>query len=386
MCNLIGKTVSGFPGPVINSGSWFLEMNEKIQSAPDVSILRFCFALCVLALCLLLAGCAEWKSRRHLPPAASEQMIPTAIKKDFVPDGYYEAIPPLPEKGYILEKLGKGVYFFSNGLYNNIFVVTPEGVVITDPIKGWGGQLKRAIKEVTSQPVKYMIYTHAHMDHIGDAHLFADEAQIVAHNETGWRLRRYKDPNRPIPNIGFGKNYTLTLGGTEIKLIYPGEGHFPGNIMVYLPQSKVLMYVDAATPRAMPSKNFAATDIFGQMTGIQKALKLDFKTYVAGHYHRPGTRQEMEEILKYYYSSRRANIAALTKVKFKDVASRSKSKDIQRRMGEYRDAVAEQCYIMLKNQWRHRLMGFEALARSHCDTWTTYHKTEKAPSVKKREE
>lgn len=358
-------------------------MNGKILSVPGASLFRFCYAIGVLILCFILTGCAEFESRKGLPKAGPGQMVPTVVKKNFVSDGFYETIPPLPEKGYILEKLGKGVYFFSNGFYNNIFVATAEGVVITDPFKGWGPHLKRAIREVTSQPVKFMIYSHAQFNHIGDAHLFADGAQIVAHNETARLLRRYKDPGRPIPQIGFEKNYTLTLGGTEIRLIYPGPGHGNGNIMIHLPQSKVLMFVDAAAPKAVPSKNFATNDIIGQMTGIQKALKLDFDTFVAGHYHRPGKKQEMAEVLKYYYASRNANITALSRIKFKDVASKSKSKDILRRMGEYRSAVAEECYGILKKQWKRSLMGFEAFARSHCDTWTSYHKTEKAPALKK---
>lgn len=303
----------------------------------------------------------------------------SAKGKEFVPDGFFETIPPLPEKGYILEKIGTGVYFFSNGIYNNIFIVTDEGVVVTDPIKGWGPRLKKAIKEVTDKPVKFMIYSHAHFDHIGDAHMFAEDAQIVAHNETDRMLRQYRDGNRPAANITFGKEYTLKLGGTEIRLIYPGGGHGHGNIMIYLPQTRVLMFVDVATPKAVPFNNFATNDISSQVAGIQSALKLDFQVYVAGHYNRPGTRKEMEEVLNYYHASRQADIEAIRRVSFKDVIMGSRSKDVQRRMGEYYDAVSEECYRILQKKWKNRLMGFEAFARGHCEVWTSYHKTEKAP-------
>ena len=62
-----------------------------------------------------------------------------------VPDGYVEPIPPLPKKGYLLKELAKDVYFFSNGVYNNLFVVTSEGVILTDPIRGAGPLLKKAM-------------------------------------------------------------------------------------------------------------------------------------------------------------------------------------------------------------------------------------------------
>jgi hypothetical protein len=58
---------------------------------------------------------------------------------------------------------------------------------------------------------------------------------------------------------------------------------------------------------------------------------------------------------------------------------KSQSKDIERKMGEYYEAVAEECYRLLKPEWKPRLMGFEAFARGHCDTWTAFHRTHKAP-------
>ena len=87
----------------------------------------------------------------------------------------------------------------------------------------------------------------------------------------------------------------------------------------------------------------------------------------------------MEEVLKYYHASRKANIEAIKRVSFKDVVMGSQSKDVQRRMGEYYDAISEECYRILSRNWKNRLMGFEAFARGHCDVWTSYHKTEKAP-------
>ena len=70
---------------------------------------------------------------------------------DFESDGYYEPLPSLGEKGYFVKQLSPEVYFFSTGTYNNIFIVTSEGIVITDPIKGKGKLLKHAIREI-SQP------------------------------------------------------------------------------------------------------------------------------------------------------------------------------------------------------------------------------------------
>lgn len=310
----------------------------------------------------------------------SPQVVASAAPEMAIPDGYVELIPPLPKKGYLLKELAKDVYFFSNGVYNTMFIVTSEGVILTDPIQGAGPLLKQAMQEVTTFPVKILIYTHPHLDHIGDASLFAKSGvQIIAHKATQLLLKRYKDPARPVPHITFGEKSIIELGGVQLELIYPGDGHGKGNIMVYLPQKKILMFVDVATPKSVPFKNFSTVDIYSQIVGLKRALQLDFETYVAGHLYRPGKRSEMEEVLKYYLSSKRANAAAIRRVDIREVMRKSQSKDIERKMGEYYEAVAEECYRLLKPEWKPRLMGFEAFARGHCDTWTAFHRTHKAP-------
>ena len=316
------------------------------------------------------------KSDSGISESASET---AGTGEAFIPDGYIEKMIPVGDKGYFVKPLAKDVYFFSTGPYNNLFVVTSEGVVITDPIRGKGKFLKKAVEEVTSQPIRYMIYSHPHLDHIGDAHLFAEGVQTIAQVETGKFLRRYKDPKRPVPEVTFGKNYILKLGDIRIELIYPGAGHGEGNTMIYIPQRKILMYVDVATPKSVPFKNFSTVDIYSQVRGIERALKLDFDVYVAGHLHRPGTREEMKEVLEYYYASKKANGRVLKNVSFMDVRDRSRTRDVERLFGEYYEAVAEECYRILKDEWKPRLMGFEAFTRGHCDTWTSFHRTHKAP-------
>ena len=325
----------------------------------------------------MFSGCTTMP--KPYQPSTHEKK--TENKNDFESDGYYESLPFLGKKGYFLKKLAPEVYFFSTGVYNNLFIVTSEGVVITDPIKGKGRLLKQAIREITNQPVRFMIYSHSHMDHIGDAHLFtSSEVQIIAQVETGKALKKYKDRNRPIPHINFGTNYTLTIGGISIELIYLGEGHGKGNSIIYIPSRKIIMYVDVVTPKSVPFKNFAYTvDIFSQVNAIEKVLKLDFDIYIAGHLHRPGTREEMEEVLDYYYASKKASIEAIKKVSFLNVRAKSRTKDVEHLFGEYLNTVADECYRILKPKWKQRLMGFEVFAKGHCDIWISYHRTHKAP-------
>ena len=90
-------------------------------------------------------------------PTTNQSAIPEA------PIG--PAIPP--EKGYVVEEIRGGLYGVTDGSYNTMFLVTDEGVVAIDAPPSIGANYLKAIAEVTDKPIKYVIYSHSHLDHIG---------------------------------------------------------------------------------------------------------------------------------------------------------------------------------------------------------------------------
>ena len=81
------------------------------------------------------------------------------------------------------------VYIFRNGNHQSIFVVTKAGVIATDPVAygrpNGGQQYLDEIKKVTDKPIKYLIYSHHHYDHIAGGKAFKDAgAKIIAHQAT----------------------------------------------------------------------------------------------------------------------------------------------------------------------------------------------------------
>lgn len=66
-----------------------------------------------------------------------------------------------------ITKLADDVYLFRHQFHQSIFMTTPQGVIVTDPIApeaaAW---LKAEIKKLTDQPVRYVIYSHHHNDHV----------------------------------------------------------------------------------------------------------------------------------------------------------------------------------------------------------------------------
>src|SRR5258705_13184696 len=71
------------------------------------------------------------------------------------------------------------VYIFRYMGHQSMFIVTPQGVIATDPIGRYRPEAVTAylaeIKKLTDKPVKYLIYSHAHFDHIAGGKPFKDQ-------------------------------------------------------------------------------------------------------------------------------------------------------------------------------------------------------------------
>ena len=122
-------------------------------------------------------------------------------------------------------------------------MVTDKGVVAVDAPPYIGNNYLKAISEVTNKPVTYVIYSHAHLDHIGAA-IFSKKCYFIAQQENSTELKEPKvvatnaSTVPPIPTVTFSKNYTLQIGNQTLKLDYYGPNHLPGNILIYAPKQK----------------------------------------------------------------------------------------------------------------------------------------------------
>src|SRR5215475_12227439 len=142
------------------------------------------------------------------------------------------------------------VYIFRNGNHQSMFVVTKDGVIATDPI-GYGRPTGGAdyvaeIKKVADKPIKYLIYSHHHYDHIQGGKAFKDAgATIIAHHKAKERLAVLKDPHTPLPDeVVSDAGRTIELGGTKLELKYLGLNHSDSNLVLWLPKEKIVFIVD----------------------------------------------------------------------------------------------------------------------------------------------
>src|SRR3954468_16816324 len=99
----------------------------------------------------------------------------------------------------------EGAYIFRNGGHPSMFVVTKDGVIATDPVAygrpNGGEQYVDEIKKGTDKPIKFLVYSHHHFDHIAGAKAFRDAgARIIAHKNATAHLRPLADPHTPLPD------------------------------------------------------------------------------------------------------------------------------------------------------------------------------------------
>ena len=110
-----------------------------------------------------------------------------------------------PKLGYAVKKMGGGVYVISDNMWQSAFFVTDDGVIVFDAPESFGKSIPAAIAKVTDKPIKYLVYSHAHKDHIGGSAAFKDikGLKIVAVEGVTALLQEQQDPNRLIPDVVF---------------------------------------------------------------------------------------------------------------------------------------------------------------------------------------
>jgi glyoxylase-like metal-dependent hydrolase (beta-lactamase superfamily II) len=198
------------------------------------------------------------------------------------------------------------VYIFRNGNHQAMFVVTKDGVIATDPVaygRPTGGQTYvDEIKKVTDKPIKYLVYSHHHYDHIAGGKAFKDAgARVVAHRKVKERLAPLGDPNTVLPDEVFDGKRNITLGGTTLELSYLGLNHSDSTIVMRLPKEKIIFVVDTIPVGSVRGRGMI--DFYPMETEafIKKVLAMDWERLIPGHPGQPndrlGTKKDAQDVL-----------------------------------------------------------------------------------------
>jgi glyoxylase-like metal-dependent hydrolase (beta-lactamase superfamily II) len=188
------------------------------------------------------------------------------------------------------------VYIFRYGNHQSMFVVTSAGVIATDPI-GYGRPQAvvtyvEEIRKVTQQPIKYVIYSHHHFDHIAGGKPFKDAgAKFVAHKRAWERLTALNDPYTVLPDeIIDDRGSNIQLGDTTIELSFLGLNHSDSTIVMRLPKEKILFAVDFLPVGSVPGRGMIDFYPVEAEESIKQVLKMDWERLIPGHPGQPGGR------------------------------------------------------------------------------------------------
>jgi len=182
-----------------------------------------------------------------------------------------------------ITQIAGDLYRFQNNFHFSVFLVTPEGVIATDPINAEAAAwLKSEIAERFGKPVKYLIYSHDHADHISGGEVFADTATIVAHDNA---KRTIIGENRPtaVPHVTFSDRMTIELGGKRVELAYVGPSHSDNMIVMNFPAERTLFVVDIVTVKRLPYQTFPDAYFPGWMEALKRVEAMDFDILAPGH-------------------------------------------------------------------------------------------------------
>ena len=189
----------------------------------------------------------------------------------------------------------QGSWFRSNAglIVGSEYAVVVDSLATVDLTQNFINE----IRKVTDKPVRFLINTHHHGDHVWGNHLF-EGANIICHNRCWEQLLSTQMYDPAIlnayypdfdfqgiqvtpPDITFDKDLTIHMDDCEIRLIYFKPAHTPGDIVVYLPQEGLAFAGDLlflySTPVGFEASFQGWIDTLGAM------FNLDATAYVPGH-------------------------------------------------------------------------------------------------------
>lgn len=193
-----------------------------------------------------------------------------------------------PQPQYATTKVTDNVYVFRMLGHQAMFVVTPEGVIATDPV---GFVNKKAaetylaeIRKITSAPVKYVVYSHHHYDHIAGGKPFKDAgATFIAHRNAHSHLAALRNPEIVLPDQVVDERNTIQLGGTQVDLVYAGRNHSDNSLVVHLPKEKIIFTVDWIPIQGILFRDLPDGFLPDWFEGLDRVLAMDWDRMIPGH-------------------------------------------------------------------------------------------------------
>lgn len=237
----------------------------------------------LLATLVFLSACAP--APEQAPPAEP----PPAAAADAAP-----AAPAVS-----VDEVADGVYLFTYNIHRSLFIVTDDGVLVTDPQSAEAAErYLEEIRKITDAPIRYLVYSHYHNDHASGGAVFGDDVVVVSHENVVHHLDEDgMEAVRP-PDETFADEMTLTIGDVEVELSFPGPSETDSNIILHVPSRRVAFIVDTLLVRALPWRNMAAGDLDGWIATLETLDGYDVDQFLPGH-GAIGTHADVRALIEY---------------------------------------------------------------------------------------
>lgn len=183
-----------------------------------------------------------------------------------------------------ITQIAGDLYRFQNNFHYSVLLVTSEGVIATDPIDAEAAAwLLEQIDQRFGVPVKYVVYSHDHADHISGGEVFRDAGALVVAHENA--KRDIIDENHPtaVPDITFDRQLTIELGGKVVELQYVGRNHSDNSLVMHFPEERTVFAVDFIPVASMPFRNLPDWYIPDWVDSLSAVEQMDFDTLAPGH-------------------------------------------------------------------------------------------------------
>ena len=208
-----------------------------------------------------------------------------------------------------ITRIAGDLYRFQNKFHYSVFLVTPDGVIVTDPInKEAATWLKAEIAKRFNRPVKYLILSHDHRDHSSGGEVFADTATVIAHERAKAAIIGEGRPTA-APDITFTDRMTVALGGKRVELIYTGRNHSDNSIVMLFPEERTLFAVDFVSVKRLPFRNLSDSYYPDWIDSLRRVERLDFDILAPGH-GAMGAKKDVADHRRYHEDLYNAVVAA----------------------------------------------------------------------------
>ena len=234
------------------------------------------------------------------------------------------------------------VYRFQNKFHANMFVITGDGVVVTDPINEEAVKwLKAEIGKLTDQPITHLIYSHSHGDHASGGTEYGNVSNVIAQQNAP------EDIDLVKPTMRFNDRMSFSVGSKTFELTYLGAGHGNDLIAMVVRPDNVAFVVDAVSSKRLFYRDFPGADVDHWIDQVKKVEALDFDILIGGH-GPVGAKSDVGEGLAYLEELRESVLKGLKAGKTVDELKTSVTMAKYKNWGAY-------------DQWRE--LNVEGMAR-----------------------